>query len=371
MNKNFELTLLSESEGQVWSNNEEEQLDVLKKYGAKAAVTDLCILTGSYSIKSLRYTTDENSNSLKARIGRYWTKSNTANNDVCLIFDGYAKTHITGDAREFAIRPIIQSNVLFSKLYQNSIKGYNNTFEIEFGEYPQWAVSLEMQCLLEKIYETGKLNKTGRSYTFDSAKLYDPKVKFKPITYDEYEYQGKKYIRVIANSYFSEYECKLSNESPYKNGDCVWVEVSPVRWLVDEKTQTLISKYGLLSGIRFLDKDHEYNGDFSKTEMYEYLNKYMIKDLFQNVNCIQKGSDNNIEESLNILGLGSCKGISQEILNLIVKDRINQVITDSKLYDSMDYKLLKEQINKILEAGKSISLHVNNISNKVKKLNSK
>ena len=78
-----------------------------------------------------------------------------------------------------------------------------------------------------------------------------------------------------------------------------------------------------------------------------------------------------LEESLNILGLGSCKGINQEILNLVVKDRINQVITDSKLYDSMDYKLLKEQINKILEAGKSISLHVNNISNKVKQLNSK
>ena len=48
-----------------------------------------------------------------------------------------------------------------------------------------------------------------------------------------------------------------------------------------------------------------------------------------------------------------------------------EVITDSKLYDSIDYKLLKEQINKILEAGKSISLHVNNNSNKVKQLNSK
>lgn len=163
----------------------------------------------------------------------------------------------------------------------------------------------------------------------------------------------------------------LSNGVEYRNGDYVWVEVSPVKWLIDDRKGLLISKYGLVSGIRFLDKKTDYKGDFSKTEMYEYLNKYMIKDLFQNVYCIQKVSNNNIEESLNILGLGSCKGISQEILNLIVKDRINQVITDSKLYDSMDYKLLKKQINKILEAGKSISLHVNNNSNKVKQLNSK
>ena len=365
MNKDFELTLLSE--GQIWGNNKERQLDVISKYGTKAAITDLCILTGSYLCEN---TIDEDS-SLKGRPSWFWTRSDDVNNDVRVVDIYGDRDYSYRCARYAVVRPALQSSIIFSQIYQSRVSGYNITEEVELGEYPQWAVSLEMQCLLEKIYETGKLNKTGGSYTFDSVKYNDYNTGFNPVKYDEYEYQGKKYIRIRANFGFVGYKFMLSNGACYKDGDYAWVEVSPVKWLIDQKTHTLISKYGLLSGIEFLDKEHEYHGDFSKTRMYEYLNKYMIKDLFQNVNCIQKGSDNNIEESLNILGLGSCKGISQEILNLIVKDRINQVITDSKLYDSIDYKLLKEQINKILEAGKSISLHVNNISNKVKQLNSK
>ena len=363
MNKDFELTLLSE--GQIWGNNKERQLDVISKYGTKAAITDLCILTGSYLCEK---TIDEDS-SLKGRTSWFWTRSDDVNNDVRVVDNYGDRDYSYRSARYAVVRPALQSSVIFSQISPNRVSGYNGTEEVEFGEYPQYAADSRMQSILESEYNKGMMNKTGGSYTFDSVKYDDLNIGFNPVTYDEYEYQGKKYIRIRANFYRSVNE--LSNGAYYKDGDYVWVEVSPVKWLIDQKTHTLISKYGLLSGIEFLNKEHEYHGDFSKTRMYEYLNKYMIKDLFQNVNCIQKCSDNNIEESLNILGLGSCKGISQEILNLIVKDRINQVITDSKLYDSMDYKLLKEQINKILEAGKSISLHVNNISNKVKKLNSK
>ena len=52
MNKNsFELTLLSE--GQIWGNDKERQLDVIRKYGIKAAITDLCILTVVIIVKIL------------------------------------------------------------------------------------------------------------------------------------------------------------------------------------------------------------------------------------------------------------------------------------------------------------------------------
>ncbi len=364
MNKNFELTLLSE--GQIWGNNSEPQLEVINKYGTKAAITDLCILTGSCSCKD---TIDED-RSLNGRTSWFWTRSDDGDSDVLKVDDDGDRAGLIRFVRYGAVRPALQSSVFFSKISQNRVRGYNGTEEVEFGEYPQNAADSIMQNILETAYNRG-MNKTGRSYTFDSVKDYYDNTGFKPVTYEEYEYQGKKYIRIKANSSYGCGKFMLSNGVEYKNGDYVWIEVSPVKWLIDDRKGLLISKYGLVSGIRFLDTNHEYNGDFNKTEMYEYLNKYMIKDLFQNVYYIQKVSDNNIEESLNILGLGSCKGISQEILNLIVKDRINQVITDSKLYDSMDYKLLKEQINKILEAGKSISLHVNKISNKVKQLNSK
>ena len=364
MNKDFELTLLNYE--QIWGNSNESQLEVIRKYGTKAAITDLCVLTGSYLCEN---TIDED-RSLTGRTSWFWTRSDDDKNDVRVIDkDGNGNIGCRY-ARNGAVRPALQSSVIFSQISTSRVRGYSGTEEVEFGEYPQNAADSRMQNILESEYNRG-MNKTGRSYTFDSVKDDDDNTGFKPVTYEEYEYQGKKHIRIKANFGFGGNKFMLSNGVEYRNGDYVWVEVSPVKWLIDDRKGLLISKYGLVSGIRFLDKKINYKGDFDRTEMYEYLNKYMIKDLFQNVNCIQKGSDNNIEESLNILGLGSCKGISQEILNLIVKDRINQVITDSKLYDSMDYKLLKEQINKILEAGKSISLHINNISNKVKQLNSK
>lgn len=364
MNKNFELTLLSD--GQIWGNSNEPQLEVISKYGTNAAITDLCILTGGYLCENTKYNINED-RSLTGRIGWFWTRSNDGDNDVRAVDKEGNRCYSIRYARNGTVRPALQSFAILSLTFPNRVNGYNGTEEVEFGEYPQNAANSRMQNILESEYNRG-MNKTGRSYTFDSVKFIEYETGFKPVTYEEYEYKGKKYIRIKANSDFNGNKFELSNGVEYRDGDYVWVEVSPVKWLIDDRKGLLISKYGLVSGIRFLDEKTDYKGDFSKTEMYEYLNSYMIKDLFQNVNYIQKF---NIEESLNILGLGSCKGISQEILNLIVKDRINQVITDSKLYDSMDYKLLKEQINKILEAGKSISLHVNNNLNKVKQLNSK
>ncbi|UKI26799.1 MAG: ATP-binding protein [Bacilli bacterium] len=160
------------------------------------------------------------------------------------------------------------------------MRGYNGTEEVEYGEYPQYAADSRMQSILESEYNRG-MNKTGRSYTFDSVKYDDYDTGFKPVAYEEYEYQGKKYIRIRANSDFEGGKFKLSNGVEYRNGDYVWVEVSPVKWLIDDRARILISKMGLVSGIRFLDKRTNYKGDFSRTEMKEYLDRYMIHDLTQ------------------------------------------------------------------------------------------
>ena len=258
MNNNVELTLLSE--GQIWGNKKEEQLEAIRKYGTKAAISDLCILTGSF----LPETRINESKSLRARTSYFWTKSCSSDNDVIVVnkYGHWENTHRF--IRRCVIRPIIQSNKIFYSLCYNRVKGYNDTYEVEFLEYPQCAADLRMQKILETAYIKG-MNKTGRSYTFDSVKYDDYDTGFKPVTYEEYEYQGKKYIRIRANSNFGGNKFKLSNGACYRNGDYVWVEVSPVRWLIDSKTHTLISKYGLVSGIRFLDRNHEYKGDFSKT----------------------------------------------------------------------------------------------------------
>ena len=274
---NQNLTLLSE--GQIWGNGKESQLEVIRKYGTKAAISDVCILTGGYLCEDTDYNIAEDS-SLKGRTSWFWTGSDDNDNDVRAVDERGSGIYICRYGRLGVVRPALQSSVIFSQISPNRVRGYNGTEEVEYGEYPQYAADSRMQSILESEYNRG-MNKTGRSYTFDSVKYDDYDTGFKPVTYEEYEYQGKRYIRIRANSDFEGNKFKLSNDIEYRNGDYVWVEVSPVKWLIDDKTKLLISKIGLVSGIRFLDGNHNYKGDFSSTEMKEYLDKYMIRDLTQ------------------------------------------------------------------------------------------
>ena len=274
---NQDLTLLSE--GQIWGNDKESQLEVIRKYGTIAAITDLCVLTGSYLCVDPDYNIDEDS-SLKGRTSWFWTRSYNKENDVCVVDENGDWNRNPRFLRNGVVRPALQSSVIFSQISPNRVRGYNGTEEVEYGEYPQYAADSRMQSILESEYNRG-MNKTGRSYTFDSVKCDDYDTGFKPVTYEEYEYQGKRYIRIRANSDFGGNKFKLSNGVEYRDGDCVWLEVSPVKWLIDDRTGILVSKLGLVSGIRFLDRNHNYKGDFSRTEMKEYLDRYMIRDLTQ------------------------------------------------------------------------------------------
>ena len=272
--KEHDLTLLSE--GQIWVNSSESRLEVIRKYGIKSAITDLCVLTGSYLCED---TIDED-RSLTGRTSCFWTRSDDDDNDVRMVDENGIRSYIYRCKRSGTVRPALQSSVIFSQISPNRVMGYNGIEEVEYGEYPQNAADSRMQNILESEYNRG-MNKTGRSYTFDSVKYDDYDTGFKPVTYEEYEYQGKKYIRIKANSDFCGDKFMLSNGVQYRDGDYVWVEVSPVKWLIDDKTGILISKKGLVSGIRFLNKSTNYKGDFSKTEMKEYLDRYMSKELFQ------------------------------------------------------------------------------------------
>ena len=77
--KEHDLTLLSE--GQIWGNSSEPQLEVIRKYGIKSAITDLCVLTGSYLCEDTDYNIDED-RSLTGRISWFWTRSDDGDNNV-------------------------------------------------------------------------------------------------------------------------------------------------------------------------------------------------------------------------------------------------------------------------------------------------
>lgn len=278
MNFDKELTLLSEQE--VWGVNGGRQLDVLEKYGTRSAITDLVILTGGYCEDSCSYMAPDD-NSLKGRTGWVYTRSSAGDGDVRGVHEGGSRFSFYRYDRYGAVRPALLSSFIFSQISPNRVRGYNGTEEVEYGEYPQYAPDSDVQRRLENEYQRGNLRQTGRDYTFDKTEYDDYSQYFQPVTYEEYDYNGKKYIRIRANSDYGSNSFKLSNGESYRNGDYVWVEVSPVKWLVDDKTQTLVSKRGLLAGIRFHTDDKSYNGDFSTTDMKEYLDKHMLRDLTQ------------------------------------------------------------------------------------------
>ena len=278
MNFDKELTLLSEQE--VWGVNGGRQLDVLEKYGTKSAITDLVILTGGYCEDSCSYMAPDD-NSLKGRTGWVYTRSSAGYGGVRGVNEDGSRYYNFRSKRNGAVRPALLSSFIFSQISPNRVRGYNGTEEVEYGEYPQYAPDSDVQRRLENEYKNGNLRQTGRNYTFDKTEYDDYDQYFQPVTYEEYDYNGKRYIRIRANSDYGSNSFKLSNGESYRNGDYVWVEVSPVKWLIDDKTQTLVSKRGLLSGIRFHTKDRSYNGDFSTTDMKEYLDKHMLRDLTQ------------------------------------------------------------------------------------------
>ena len=278
MNFDKELTLLSEQE--VWGVNGGRQLDVLEKYGTRSAITDLVILTGGYCEDSCSYMAPDD-NSLKGRTGWVYTRSSDGDGYVRGVIKDGSRYNGYRYKRNGAVRPALLSSFIFSQISPNRVRGYNGTEEVEYGEYPQYAPDSDVQRRLENEYKNGNLRQTGRNYTFDKTEYDDYDQYFQPVTYEEYDYNGKRYIRIRANSDYGSNSFKLSNGESYRNGDYVWVEVSPVKWLIDDKTQTLVSKRGLLAGIRFHTKDRSYNGDFSTTDMKEYLDKHMLRDLTQ------------------------------------------------------------------------------------------
>lgn len=307
-----DITLLSEQNvlGTEYGKECCKKLEVLEKYGIRSAITDLAILTGGY-YGNVPYLPGINKS--QRRVGKDFTRSDDGTEGVFVVGFGGAAPY----SRSCVIRPVLQPSFkLFSDITSQRTKIPDVEVEqVAFGEYPQYAPNAELQQILEEKYWNIKINEyqikysdmkpTGKNYTFNKKRkeirmstwyqlpfateeIYSANLEFQPDTYDEYCFNDKKYVRINVNLPMDKENCQLSNGEVYKTGDYVWVEVSPVMWLIDDESRLLISKRGLLSGISFLENGKRYNGDFSTTEMKNYLNKYMINDLLQNATLIHE-----------------------------------------------------------------------------------
>lgn len=159
----------------------------------------------------------------------------------------------------------------------------NDVLEVEYGEYPQTAVDRHLAAELERAVSFGQLNLTGKSYTTDSRKYNEYSEPFSPQEHLEYEYNGRKYVKVKANSYFEGGVFQLSTGDKYRDGDDVWVAVEPIKWLVDEKADIALSKNIIFAGVQF-NRMSNYTGNFDKTDIKAFLDNHFSKDIVSDFN---------------------------------------------------------------------------------------
>jgi len=254
-----------------------DNLDMFKNYGTQAAITDFSILLGGCVDDD---NTINDSVKLEDRTGWYWTKSKNGNY-ICTVASDGTFFNDDNDARNTGARPTINYSIIKHNI-SNTVRGVDGVLRVEYGEYPQKAVDENMQEKLENAFIYRLLRRTGKTYTTDSQKYDDYSSKFKPQTLKEYEYEGKKYVRVIVNSYFDGNEFQLSTACEYMDGDYVWVEVSPITWLVDEKNDIAVSEKILFAGVQF-NHDNDYNGIFKNTDIKKYLDNYFSKEIISDV----------------------------------------------------------------------------------------
>lgn len=312
----------------------DNKLDMLKTYGSSAAITDFGILTSGF-VSSVFHVNDERS--LENRCGDYWF---IIDNDNRRTTDGDGLIYNYYDnGKRGAIRPIISySNIKDNCKNKTIIK--ENILQVEYGEYPQQVATHSLQVTLEDLYKTENLNKTNKTYTINNGK--NDEELLKTINIDEYEYNEKKYIRIIPNLYFMyKYDgILLSNGKTYTDKKPVWVEVTPIKWLIDEKQDIAISEKILFAGTQF-HKDKNYEGSFENSDIKKFLDFYFSKDIIpsktkEKFNIILKPETRNpkvIEASIEYKpGMNITIKLPEEIINNIEQINIESLEDSNKQF---------------------------------------
>ena len=271
-----------------------KELDILQKRGTKAAMTDFSILLGG--------AVDD---SLDGRTGFYWTKKSDYDGQdviVHIICDDGTLYTAYGFERTQGARPVLPISST-SSIPTNGGSGApkragDGVLEVEYGYYPQKAASRDMQKKLERAFAKRSLSRTGKKYTTDSRKYDEYEEVFSPKQHEEFQLDGKKYVRVEANSYFDGDEFELSNGERYSDGDPVWVEVAPVKWLVDESAKIMLTDKLIFAGVQFVNcytKSGYRTEDFDKIDIKTFMDEYFSKELEQSIKATEVG-EKSLEE---------------------------------------------------------------------------
>ena len=300
-----------------------DKLDILKKRGTKAAITDFSVLLGG----RLSSEHVKNDSFLEKRTGYYWTKSDDGANDACIVKDDGSFYCDNVNRRNSGARPAL----LFSSIGSIPTNGESvkrardGILEVEYGYYPQKAVSKDMQERLERAYRSESISKTRNIYTTDSVDHNKDDTSFQPQTHQEYEYNGKRYVRVKANSYYDGYDFTLSNDEQYRDGDNVWVEVQPVKWLVDEKSRMMITEKIIFAGVQFNKERNYHTRDFDRTDIKTFMDRYLSKDLVQSRSMLKqtRTSSNGAKKNENPYNLDFSETSEADVIRTAIQSNVS------------------------------------------------
>lgn len=159
-----------------------DKLDIFEKRGTKAAITDFSVLLGGWVWEHA-----ENDSSLEGRTGCYWTKSDDGDTNARVVEDDGSSCRRNVQKRYIGARPALPFSSIGSiPTNGESVKrARDGILEVEYGYYPQKAVSKDMQERLERAYRSGSISKTRNSYTTDSVAYDEYDTSFQPQTHVE------------------------------------------------------------------------------------------------------------------------------------------------------------------------------------------
>ena len=261
----------------------DKKLEIIKKYGAKASITDYSILRGGYVSNEMNYDFDS-----VDRTGLWWTKTEDNRGGVYAIGE-------TGNIySEYVFNRIICGRpVLYFDLpCDHSSLNQGDVREILVSECPQTIENEDLSDELEYVYRLGKMKATGTRYSYDSTNFGDFSSSISLSYDDEYSYKGKKYVRRIGD-----YNCNgevLSDGRVIEINRPYWVKVEPISWLIErinDKQVIVIPKKLVYAGIRFNEIKY-YEGNFEETEMKEYLDQVLSKEINFDVRTLTLKSQN-------------------------------------------------------------------------------
>ena len=245
---------------------EVDEVFTFERENIKSRPTDLAILEANYFPL------------LDASIpGEWYTKTqidSTHYNSILLA----TKEKKNYKVDNIGIRPIIRfPNIddLLRAFVGSTYLDWENTI-IKLGEYPQNRADAAETLGLNLSFDHGldNIKETGKSYTI--------RINGKTKRVSEYEYNGKKYVRIMIDDDIYD-NCKFSqNNDPIKKGEPVWLKVEPITWIVDKEKGLLLSEKILASGISMGKRDKmgiQPANNYEETEMNKYITEIFSKEI--------------------------------------------------------------------------------------------